>query len=326
MDSPATSPVALADDWNKLMEKAAAFDAGKLDEAPAESPKQEVPSQDASAPKDASKPADKPAEPEKVDQSKSDKSSLNNDSKSETDKPESKAKETPEDEPKSKWKQNEERKAKTWEQINAEKETFRKERENFLREKEEFEKARVAKSAEQEYRDDRGFTAKDYAEAAKTFAEKGDKDLAEAAQKRAAELQQKETQYRQELAVKSIQDSWAKSYNEAVSRLPDLKDTNSDIHKEVLATLNRYPELKSAPRGLEAAIERAEAVVKARSVESKESEIKQLREKLTALEKKLSIGPGAPDAKLDAPKKFDELDRSEQFKRLEQKFREMDGE
>ena len=79
------------------------------------------------------------------------------------------------------------RKAKTWEQINAEKEAIKAEKEALRREREEWGKQREqSKIAEtNSYRDEKGYTAEDYEAAAKEFEADGDSQLAKAARAKA---------------------------------------------------------------------------------------------------------------------------------------------
>jgi hypothetical protein len=98
----------------------------------------------------------------------------------------------------SKFAQEQNRKAKTWEQINAEKEALKAEREAVRREREEWGKQREqSKAAEtSSFRDEKGYTAEDYEAAAKEFDADGDSQLAKAARAKANVLSNYSRRYR----------------------------------------------------------------------------------------------------------------------------------
>lgn len=260
---------------------------------PAESKKEEPPAE----------PAVKPAE-----------SSLNKEAKE----AQSEAK------PKSKWAANEERKARTWEQINAEKEAIKAEREALQRERDEVLKKQAVSNPAEKFRDERGFTAQEYRDAAKKFAEAGDNSLAQAAEQRAAELDHKETALRQRAEQEEFGRKWAAKYQELSSKNAALKDPNSEDYKQVVNLLNQYPLLTRDPNGLEYAVKAVQLEKAAADSATKDSKIKELTDQLSKLQSKLSIGSGVPAEPPKADKTFDEMTLAEQRKHLERAARQVD--
>lgn len=221
----------------------------------------------------------------------------------------------PEEKPKSKWAANEERKGKTWQEINAEKEAIKAERAALAREREEISKA---KSAGEVYRDKHGLSAKEYKDAAKEYRAKGEEALAEAAERVADNLVEEERRYRTERTQDDLRKKWSESFNKISAEKPELKDPDSDLHKETLALLKRVPPLAQLPDGLDMAVTLAESLVKGRNYEATTSELKELKSKYEALEKKLSIGSGPPTSVPSEEKAFEDLSLAEMEKRLGQ--------
>lgn len=226
--------------------------------------------------------------------------------------------------PKSKWAANEERKAKTWEQINAEKEALKAEKEALAREREEVQKRSVKV---EKYRDERGFSAEDYRNAAKQFKAAGDAEnmkLAEAAEQRAVELEQQESQLKAKAQQEEFSKQWAAKYQELATKNPALKDQNSEEYKATLAILNEFPLLTQHPNGLEYAYKAVQLNKAARDSEVKESKIKELTQQLESLQKKLAIGAGVPAEQPREAKSFEDMTLAEQRKYMEQAAKKAD--
>lgn len=304
-------------DRNNLLEMMQDFDRG-IDVDVKYAPKAEPPAENQGKapvqPKEEAKPAETKAEQDQPKKDESAQSSLTKDSEAKQ----------PEAKPKSKWAANEERKAKTWEQINAEKEALKAEKEALAREREEV-KQRSAKV--EKYRDERGFSAEDYRNAAKQFKAAGDADnlkLAEAAEQRAAELEQQETQLKAKAQQEEFSKAWAAKYQELSTKNPSLKDQNSEDYKATLAILNEFPLLTQHPNGLEYAFKAVQLNKAARDSEVKESKIKELTQQLESLQKKLAIGAGVPADPPKGEKSFEEMTLKEQRKYMEQAVRKAD--
>ena len=226
-----------------------------------------------------------------------------------------------ESKPKSKWAANEERKSKTWNELNADKEALKKEREAFsseqsrLRsERDEFTKAKAQPNSE--FRDEKGHTVRDYEDAAKRFDNDGDDELAKMARDKAGKLQSLESQGRQERAVQEFNQKWLNNYTKLAEKDPDLKNESSDTYKQVMNLLQKYPLLTKDPDGLSYAYEAVSVGRKGRGYDTAQAENAKLREELGKYQKKLAIGGGVATEQPQGEKAFDKLSQEEQRKRL----------
>lgn len=228
----------------------------------------------------------------------------------------------PEEAPaKSKWAANEERRSKSWKELNAEKDTFKAERDSFNQERErhkaersEFEKARQPK--QDETRDDKGYSVKDYTDAAESFERDGDSEMAEAARRRAEKLNTSSHEAALKVAQGELHRRWTDSYNQLAAKDDSLKDEKSETYQGVVQVLQRFPMLTSNPDGLKYAYEAVKLEQKGKSIEGTLTENKKLREENDKYKKKLAIGGSAPTEQLEVDKPFEKLGRDEQRRRL----------
>jgi len=246
-----------------------------------------------------------------------------------------------EEKPKSKWVQNEERKNKTWQEINAEKETLKAEKEAIAREKAEVAKRakqiELAKATAEPLRDEHGFTGNDYKKVAADYRQKAYDAAtpeerkqfaawADSADQIAAKLEQKHAQLTQERTIAGLRDEWTKAHNE-LSAKPEyaaLKDQNSDLYKGVVEILNKHPYLTQQPDGLYTAVELVDTKAQLKAFDGTKAELAKLKEEHSKLQKKLSIGGGSPTSAPEGEKDFKDLSLKEQQKRLERAAREHD--
>lgn len=305
----------------EVLALAAAFDRGEDIETPAS---KETPAADPAGDKPADKPADKPEakakdDTQKTDAAKQSDSAASKEGKDSATKPVADAavKE------KSKWAQNEERKATTWQTINAEKEALKAEKEAITREKAEFEKSKKA-PADSTFRDEHGYTSKDYKKVAEDFRAKGDQAMAEAADKLAANLSQKEQQAQQDQAQQSFIESWKKNYEALCEKTPALRDKDSPIAKATVKILTEFPLLTRDVNGVGYAVRAAELQLRTQEFDGTKSELTKLKAEHEKLLKKLSIGGGSPTGAPAADKSFNEMSSTEQQKYLEQKVHQHD--
>jgi len=243
--------------------------------------------------------------------------------------PEAKAEKKTEPKDKSsKFAQEQNRKAKTWEQINAEKEALKAEREAVRREREEWSKQREqSKTAEtNSFRDEKGYTAEDYEAAAKEFEADGDSQLAKAARAKADGVRKAATERQQKAQQEKFAKAWADSYNRLSEKETWLKDQNSPEYKRTVELLQRVPVLQSMPDGLVHAVELMKLQDSAAKAQSIEAENKALKEQLNKLQQKTAIGKSIPAGQLKAEEKdFSKLSLKEQREALMRASREYDS-
>ena len=219
----------------------------------------------------------------------------------------------------SKFAQEQNRKAKTWEQINAEKEAIKAEKEALRREREEWGRQREqSKAAEtNSFRDEKGYTAEDYEAAAKEFEADGDSQLAKAARAKADGVRKAATERQQKAQQEKFAKAWSDSYARLSEKETWLKDQNSPEYKRTVELLQRVPMLTSMPDGLVHAVELMKLQDTASKAQSIEAENKALKEQLNKLQQKTAIGKSVPAGQLKAEEKdFSKLSLKEQREAL----------
>lgn len=227
----------------------------------------------------------------------------------------------------SKFAKEEARKAKTWSEINAEKEALKAQKEALAREREEWQKSRqtAETSATNSYRDEKGFSAEDYEQAAKEFDADGDRELAQAARAKAEAARKAAGEHQTKLQQQQFQKAWEDSYARLSEKEPWLKDQNSEQYKKVVGLLNNYKVLTTVPDGLTHAVELVKLHDTASRAQAIETENKSLKEQLDKLQKKTAIGKGVPAGPLKAEESdFAKLSIKEQRERLMKAAREFD--
>ena len=247
---------------------------------------------------------------------------------SETDSKAKQKEEKPKDQ-KSKFAQDQNRKTKTWEQINAEKEAIRAEREAVRREREEWSKQREQSSVADtnSFRDEKGYTAEDYEAAAKEFDADGDSQLAKAARAKADGVRKTVSVRQQQIQQERFTKTWADNFNKLSEKETWLKDQSSNEYKRTVELLHRIPILTTLPNGLAHAVELMKLQDTAGRYQSVEAENKALKEQLNKLQQKTAIGKSIPAGQLKAEEKdFSKLSQKEQRDALMRAAREYDRE
>lgn len=227
----------------------------------------------------------------------------------------------------SKFAREEARKAKTWSEINAEKEALKAQKEALARERDEWQKTRstAETSAVDSFRDEKGFTAQDYEQAAKEFDADGDRELAQAARGKAEAARKAAGEHQTKIQQQQFQKAWEDSYARLSDKEPWLKDQNSEQYKKVVNLLNNYKVLTTVPEGLTHAVELVKLHDTASRAQAIETENKSLKEQLDKLQKKTAIGKGVPAGPLKAEESdFAKLSIKEQRERLMKAAREFD--
>jgi len=227
---------------------------------------------------------------------------------------------------KSKFAKERERREKSWSEINAEKEAFKAEKQALETEREAFRKeceaseARLKRAAEAAERDEHGYSASDYERASEQFQKDGDTEMAGMAAQAARALKAKSEENVRRSRVEQFQNAWRDNLSNAEEKEPDLKDPQSELHKEVLSVLNGFPLLQHVPDGVLKALEAVKVQRRAAQADKHEAEAGRLRSELESLQKKLSVNGGTPSEPLAEEKPFDSLPLEEQRRRLRAEF------
>ena len=213
-----------------------------------------------------------------------------------------------EEQPKSKWEKNEARKSKSWKEINSQKEEIKRLREELDSDKAKLNERHQQLNEGKAYRDSDGFSVADYEEAAEKLEGDGDYDLAEQTRSRGQEVLEEGKKAEEGHAVKEAQMKWDETRADLMRETPELKDPESELTKTANQILKDHPDLMYVPegRGLRHAVQIAEWKIKAGKSESSQAEVKELTEKLTKLEKKMSISGGFTNGILRLAKKYQE--------------------
>lgn len=228
----------------------------------------------------------------------------------------------------SKFAREQARKAKTWEQINAEREQFRKEREAFQKEREEWSKGREQSQAQdlESFRDKKGFTAKDYEDAAKAFEADGEADKATLARQKAEEVRASAREAVEKQTAEKFSNEWKASFDRLSQQEPWLKDDNSPLNKRAVELLQQFPMLTRDAHGLSHAVAIVKLEQKASLSEKLEAQVKDLTGQLEKLTKKTQIGRGPATKTISSEAKpFEKMTLDEQRAHLLARASEFDG-
>jgi len=205
------------------------------------------------------------------------------------------------------------RQERSWAELNAEKETLKREREEFDRVKSEHSQARAQAETE--------FTPQAYEDAAKKFEEAGKFELAELARDKAAELRKNppatkpapdnEEPLRKEWALKAGVD------------FPEVARKNSPLQVRVAQLLHDEPDLKKHPKGIYMAARLADLEQRAAGVPGKDAELVTLRAKVKELEGLTAPGDPASAVAPAGTQTFEQLSDTEQYDQLNREAREL---
>lgn len=187
----------------------------------------------------------------------------------------------------------EERKDRSWKALEAEKATLRADKEALERQRAEAAKPEVKPARADETRDERGYTAAQYDQAAKDFEAEGDTALAAQARTAAEALRAKEGEATQQRQQAEHRETWMKHANETVAAKAELQDLNTPLAKEVKAMLTAEPVFQILPDGFKKAVEICELRLAAAEVPSLKAENETLRKDLQEAQGKLAIGDGS---------------------------------
>lgn len=222
-----------------------------------------------------------------------------------------------------------ERKQKTWQQINAEREAIKAEREALKREQEKWqsERKQTVTNDIDSFRDAKNLSAKDYEDAAKSFEADGEVEKAKLARDKANELRKSAQEHFQNVEAEKYKARWVKNYEELSQADAWLKDESNPLTQRTAQILQQYEFLQRDPDGLRHAVALTKLEDQASKSKALETENQSLKERLSKLEKKTAIGKGTPTGTLKSSEKsFDKMTLEEQRAYLQQRAAEVDRE
>ena len=168
-----------------------------------------------------------------------------------------------------------------WKKIQAEKETLKREREAV--------EAAKREAAGPKYKPE------DYERLAETYKAEGRDDLAKVALDEANRVRTEEQTNRSKAATDSLSRAIQANFAKACETDPDLQNPESALYKRVDSVLKARPVFFTYPEGVLDVIGSAKAGLKSERVETLESELASVKQKLLEAEKKLQpSGSGLP--------------------------------
>jgi hypothetical protein len=195
-------------------------------------------------------------------------------------------------------KKEQERKDRSWQKLNEEKEALAK-----LKATTRVNETRVS---------DDQFSAEDYEQYAEKLVNEGDGDGARKAMTRAKEIRQK-----------AFVEQFQQTVNEAIEEEPELADRESDIAKAVQSLLND-PSFGGVPRGFKNAVRLAKAEKMVGSIPGLKAEIDKLNKEIQRQNSLLEVGGGNKAHKRTTEKRFEDMDLKEAGEYIRRKGREAD--
>ena len=216
----------------------------------------------------------------------------------------------------SKYAKNQARLGKAWTGVNEAKEQNKQDAAFLQKQVRELEIQRQQLAAQSGYRDDKGFTAEDYEDAAVRLDNEGDTGLAEDARAKAGELSGASEQAKINSFKAERDQAWEVKRQELMTSNPDLRDNNKPITQKAMSLLQQFPSLPSGPDGLDLSVQMAKLALESGNPKEAASKFDELQKKYNKLEKKTSVQGGFTAEKLDGARSVEEMDMESQEKYL----------
>jgi len=216
----------------------------------------------------------------------------------------------------SKYAKNQARLNKTWADVNSDKEQLKEATAQLQKQAEELEIQRQQLAAQSGYRDDKGFTAEDYEDAAVRLDNEGDTGLAQDARAKAKELKAESEQAKINSFKAERDQAWEVKRQELMKNNPELRDNSKPITQKAMSLLQQFPSLTSGPDGLELSVQMAKLALESDNSKESAAKFDELQKKYNKLEKKTSVQGGFTAEKLDGARSFEEMDMESQEKYL----------
>jgi hypothetical protein len=202
---------------------------------------------------------------------------------------------------------------KEWEDVRAEKARLKAEREAI-------ESAKAAREAspsgsENPTQTGRKYSAEDYREAAKSYRDEGNDDLAKLAERKASEIEVEDRKAFEEKTKAELKSAWDQNLLKEVEANPELRDSASPLYKAVAEMLENHAILRNYPAGINDAVGIAKVKIKAEAASGLEKKIAEYEREIAQLRKATTPASSQPSA--PAKKKaFHELSLDEQEREL----------
>jgi len=201
---------------------------------------------------------------------------------------------------------------KEWEDLRAEKARIAAERE-ALQAKASSAGQEVSQTPTKDSR--RKFSAEDYREAAKSYRNDGNDEMAKAAEAKAAEVEAEDRRETEQRTQAELKSAWDQNLLKEVEANPELKDSSTKLYKTVSELLQRHAILRNYPAGISDAVGLAKMHLKAETASDLEKRLKDAEAELGRLRKATMPAASQPSAPAKI-KTFDEMSSEEQGREL----------
>lgn len=201
---------------------------------------------------------------------------------------------------------------KEWEDLRAEKARIAAERE-ALQAKANNPGQEVSQSPTK--RGNRKFSAEDYREAAKSYRNEGNDDMAKAAEGKAAEIEEEDRKETEQRTQAELKNAWDQNLLKEVEANPELRDSSTKLYKTVSHLLQTHAILRNYPAGINDAVGLAKMQLKSESASGLEKRLKDAEAELQRLRKATTPAASQPSAPAKI-KTFDEMSSEEQGREL----------
>jgi len=212
----------------------------------------------------------------------------------------------------SKYAKNQARLGKAWTGVNEAKEQNKQDAALLEKQRQELEIQRQQLAAQNGYRDEDGFTAEDYEDAAVRLADDGKTDYAKDARAKAKELKAASEQAKINSFKAERDQAWEAKRQELMTSNPDLRDNNKPITQKAMSLLQQFPSLTSGPDGLDLSVQMAKLALESGNTKEAAAKFDELQKKYNKLEKKTSVQGGFTAEKLDGARSFEDMDMESQ--------------
>lgn len=201
---------------------------------------------------------------------------------------------------------------KEWEDLRAEKARIAAERE-ALQAKASSAGQEVSQTPTKDSR--RKFSAEDYREAAKSYRNDGNDEMARAAEAKAAEVEAEDRRETEQRTQAELKSAWDQNLLKEVEANPELKDSSTKLYKTVSQLLQTHAILRNYPAGISDAVGLAKMHLRAETASDLEKRLKDAEAELGRLRKATMPAASQPSAPAKI-KTFDEMSSEEQGREL----------
>jgi hypothetical protein len=197
---------------------------------------------------------------------------------------------------------------KEWDDLRAEKARFAAERETAQARDAQARQEAAAKPA-------RKYSAGDYRDAAKSYRDEGNDDMARAAEAKATEVEAEERAESEARTQAELKGAWDQNLLKEVEANPELRDSQTPLYKAVSELLQQHAILRNYPAGISDAVGLAKMRIRADAASGLEKRLKDAEAELGRLRKATTPAASQPSAPAKI-KTFDEMTSEEQGQEL----------